>query len=671
MSIRKKILTLVCLVIILPMTFILLLSNNILNEQIEKAAQGYLQNASIIARNELINRLSEMKGLTTKTSKSPVFQSSIKQTNINDLNEIISDIADVYGYIDFYMIFDKERNLLTSKPKLKKTIFPRLYALLKKTENMHTAITSEEVFSLDDLFESDSEEYNKFKVLMDGSNEEKKEFLTKCLIGLAISPVYSDENNEQIGFFIVGDIANNDDYLPNIYSKSIQDSYLAISIEDIRIASNIRSPKKTNYIGSSIPVKINTIEGIKDGNYGRENVDGETHIFLDTPIINCDGDNVGVLGVGIPEYKFSIIMNIQRNIIVIVTIITLIFTIFIGMYFATKISEPIIIATELANEISRGNNEIAIDQRFLKGNNSETTILLKAFEKMACDLKKSEEERAYYLKNLETEHAEQQRLAEQLALLNTSLEEKVNLRTQDLREAVNSLKKAGEVKSLFLANMSHELKTPLSGIINSSQLLQEEIFGKLNDKQHKYIKNILNSGNHLLALINDILDICKIEAGKMTLTLGYYSISDILMEGFSIIKSLAYRKNIEVTINIIPSDFIIKVDANKLKQILCNLLSNAIKFTPEYGKVIVEVSRDDEYMHLFVKDNGIGIKEEDQVRIFNEFEQVDNSYEREYEGTGLGLPLVKKLIELHGGKILLISKLNSGTEVIVTLPLKI
>lgn len=673
MSIRRKMFILVSSIVIIPMIIVLILSNIILNNQIERAAQGYLQNAFIIARNLMNNRLNEMEMLSVRTTQSTEFEKALLSRDVSKLDGIISDINRVYDYIDFYMVIDSKNTMLSRKPDIKYPEFSRFHRLIDKARTAQNTIISEEVFNLEELFYPNSEEYNKFKVLINRNDQDKgySGYLTKCLAAISVSPVYNKENNQQIGFFVLGTIANNDDYFPQTYTKSVESSFLAVSIDGLRIASNIRSPKKQDYIGSPIPIPINTLEGKSNGYYGRESYDGEVHVFLDRPISDCDGNNVAVLGVGIPENKFSIIMHTQRSIIILVSAFCLIIMVFIARYAAEKISQPIVKATELANQIAEGNKDVVIEKRFLGNKNSETTILLEAFEKMAADLKKADKERVLYLESLENEHAAQQKLSEQLYLLNESLEEKVRLRTQDLREAIAALKKSGEVKSRFLANMSHELRTPLSSMISCSDILKEEVFGPLNGKQLKYINNILNSGNHLLQLINDILDISKIESGKMTLTLGIYSISTIVSESFSIVKSLAYRKNIAVEINILPADFMIRVDANKLKQILCNLLSNAIKFTAENGKVIVDVIRDDSNIQLTVKDNGIGIKEQDQKRIFNEFEQVDGSYEREYGGTGLGLPLTKKLVEMHNGKIFLLSQIGKGTEVTVTLPINI
>ncbi|MCY1712967.1 ATP-binding protein [Caproiciproducens galactitolivorans] len=668
MSIRKKMMIFVLIIEIVPMLFILLLSDHVLNDQVQKASQGYLQNALKIGYNQMVNRLDEMEKASVKMTDAEEFQQALQKRKIASVNEMLNDVNKVYDYIDFYLVFGADKGFITDKPPIKNTKIPQLDKLLEAVKKKHSAVTSTELIDLKDLFYSDSKEYDQYKVLI-SNDRDKNEYLTKCLVFLSVSPVYDKQDGRLLGYLVFGDIVNNDAYFPKTYSQSVENSYLAISVNDIRITSNIRSPKKQNFIGSSTPLAISTLKGTTNVFYGKVVYDGEVHIFLDKPIINYNGEDIGMLGVGIPEDKFSIIMDTQRNIIVFVTCLCLIIMIFITKYVSGRITAPILKATELANQISRGDSEIVIDSQYLEDSNSETAVLLNAFHKMVCDLKKSEEERNNYLEKLQSEHSELLKLSEQLAELNQNLEGKVRLRTQNLREAVNDLKKTGKIKSLFIANMSHELRTPLCAIINSAEVMQEEMTGPLNDKQHKYINNIITSGKHLLQLINSVLDLSKIEAGKMTLVMGDYSMSDIVTESFNMVKSLAYRKNQNVTIQMNPSDFIVRVDANKIKQILCNILSNAIKFTPQGGDVLVDVQKKEDSVQLRVKDNGIGIKEEDQKRIFNEFEQVDNSYEKQYEGTGLGLPLTKKLAELHNGKILLLSKYGEGTEVIVTIPI--
>lgn len=230
-------------------------------------------------------------------------------------------------------------------------------------------------------------------------------------------------------------------------------------------------------------------------------------------------------------------------------------------------------------------------------------------------------------------------------------------REKQLREAKRAAEDANQAKSQFLAAMSHELRTPLNAIIGFSEILVDQTFGPLNDKQSRQVNNILTSGRHLLQLINDILDIAKIEAGHMQLDLSQFDVGTTLRDIQAIVKTLANKKNITLTIEVESSIPRVTGDQSKFKQILHNLLSNAIKFTHEGGKVTVRAMVEKKGgalpsdVKISVIDSGIGIKAEDQERIFMEFEQVDSSYARKQQGTGLGLALTRKLVELHGGRV--------------------
>jgi PAS domain S-box-containing protein len=227
--------------------------------------------------------------------------------------------------------------------------------------------------------------------------------------------------------------------------------------------------------------------------------------------------------------------------------------------------------------------------------------------------------------------------------------------TKDAAEAANL------AKSQFLANMSHELRTPLNAIIGFSEILSDQTFGDLNDRQLKYSNNILNSGRHLLQLINDILDLAKVEAGRVELMRNTFSVAKALSEVQTIVKTLANKKHISLEFELAPDLPSLFADEAKFKQVMYNLLSNAIKFTPDGGKVFVtagiqnttraDASPADQFLRVAVTDTGIGIKAKDQERVFKEFEQVDSSYGRQQQGTGLGLALTKRLIEMHGGRI--------------------
>ncbi|HLG08058.1 MAG TPA: ATP-binding protein [Gaiellaceae bacterium] len=255
-----------------------------------------------------------------------------------------------------------------------------------------------------------------------------------------------------------------------------------------------------------------------------------------------------------------------------------------------------------------------------------------------------------------------------------SLERKVEERTRELQKALAELSRksrqlevASEHKSHFLANMSHELRTPLNAIIGFSQVLRQRLFGPINEKQEEYLDDILSSGNHLLSLINDVLDLSKVEAGQIELEVAAFSLREALERGVVMVREPATKHGVQLSLELAPGVDLVTGDERRLRQVIFNLLSNAVKFTPEDGSVIVATSHVDGEVRVSVTDTGPGIAPEDRERIFEEFQQTDVGVQQS-EGTGLGLALSKRLVELHGGRIWVESEAGHGSRFVFTLP---
>jgi signal transduction histidine kinase len=239
----------------------------------------------------------------------------------------------------------------------------------------------------------------------------------------------------------------------------------------------------------------------------------------------------------------------------------------------------------------------------------------------------------------------------------------------EIEDKSRQLEAASQHKSEFLANMSHELRTPLNAIIGFSEVLTERMFGELNEKQDEYLKDIYASGQHLLSLINDILDLSKIEAGRMELEPADFDLPSAIDNALTLVRERAGRRGITLGRAIDERVGTIRADERKVKQVLLNLLSNALKFTPEGGRIDVRAAVNGELVEVSVADTGVGIAPEDQEAVFEEFRQV-GARTAKHEGTGLGLALSRKFVELHGGRIWVTSQVGTGSTFTFTIPVR-
>ena len=270
---------------------------------------------------------------------------------------------------------------------------------------------------------------------------------------------------------------------------------------------------------------------------------------------------------------------------------------------------------------------------------------------------------SYLIKDLELSNV----FKIQLKALKDGIVEK-NEALKIIKEQNEKILEADKAKNEFLANVSHELRTPLNAILGFSEILSTNLYGVLNPKQAEYISDIRVSGIHLLSMINEILDISKIEAKAVKLVRSTFHISRALDEVCNILEPLAIKKSITLN-KILDEDFEVYADYQKIQQILYNLVNNAIKFSPENGQVDIEGKNEGDVFSIKVHDNGIGIDKKYHGKIFAKFVQLDSAYTKKESSTGLGLTITKELVELHGGKISLMSEVNNGSTFIVSIPL--
>jgi signal transduction histidine kinase/CHASE3 domain sensor protein len=275
---------------------------------------------------------------------------------------------------------------------------------------------------------------------------------------------------------------------------------------------------------------------------------------------------------------------------------------------------------------------------------------------------------------LETANDELVTIIDESSNLNNALlisNEKLEAQQKEISTSNQQLEVVSRSKSDFLANMSHELRTPLNSVIGFSEVLLDRMFGPLNEKQAEYVGNILTSGKHQLSLINDILDLSKVESGKMELDLTRFSLREILDASVTMLTEKALKMGMALTIDLAPgADITMVADQRKLKQILFNLLSNAVKFTPAGGAIVVSGVRDGDFIEIAVTDNGPGIRAEDIPKLFQPFTQLESVYTKGFEGTGLGLALNRQLVELHGGRIWVSSTFSKGSRFSFTVPIE-
>jgi signal transduction histidine kinase/DNA-binding response OmpR family regulator len=351
--------------------------------------------------------------------------------------------------------------------------------------------------------------------------------------------------------------------------------------------------------------------------------------------------------------------GLKRYVVIasIVLAVCLVAALLVSSIFRRAVADPIIQLAEVAKAVSREKNYAVRAPR--TNGSGELTILIDSFNEMLVQIQQNESALREARDDLE------QRVMERTAELERAKREVETFSFSILR-AKEELERSSKFKDQFLSTMSHELRTPLNAVLGFSELLTEERYGPLNERQQRYVKHIHTGGKHLLRLINDILDLSKIEAGRLELTFENVPVPTSFAEVVDIMRSLADKKS-QTLLQEAPSGLSVRADPTRFKQVLMNLIGNAIKFTPEGGDIRLLAHRLDEGVRVEVRDSGPGIPVEEQQRIFEAFYRLGET-DKKTEGTGLGLAITRRLVELHGGTLGLESQPGSGSCFFFTLP---
>lgn len=503
-----------------------------------------------------------------------------------------------------------------------------------------------------------------------------KECVDRGLVQVGAVPVHLTSYRK--GVVMVGTLLNNTHHIPQATSARIPGSYLSIAAEGFRVSSNINTqtdrPLST---GGQQSAALLSKVAIGERYYGSVWVDGERHYVASDPIYNSSGQVVGALSIGVPP---SGLMNYWRStqmMVVAFALLSAMTSVLAALVLSRRLALPIVALQQdvLRLASAKGAHELELAASQLQPASpslysQEMLTLHNSLHALATSMVDLTTKTESYLKEVEGDKAELEALTAQLQESKTLLERKVEERTEELQQAVLELRQANALKSQFLATMSHELRTPLNSVIGFSQMMADELVGPLNPKQKEYLGHILSSARHLLRLISDILDLSRIEQGRLSLELQEVLLQEVVASAEAKVAPQVEAAGLTLLVESDPATPSVQADPARVSEVLDNLLSNAIKFTPEGGTIWVRLQAADGMALMEVEDTGIGIRAEDQEAVFNEFVQAESAYHRRFEGVGLGLPLSKKLVEMHGGRIELKSELGKGTMVRVYLPVR-
>ncbi len=495
---------------------------------------------------------------------------------------------------------------------------------------------------------------------------------TPLLFQVVAFPLFS-EAHQLNSIIIVGKILNNDNTIPDNINHLVPGTNSTISVRNgLRISGNIKSSSHESYIGKL--QQKEHIDAVYNGNryYGQIVLDDLNDKIVSEPIVNSRKEIIGALTTGFPYRQFADTKNNIALSMGLIGFVSFLVALATNLTLSRKGSRPLTHLSTLSGEISHAEKITAEHIDSLKtieaAEISEIYELQQSFIKMTSALYERNIENDAFMTELSRDKDELHHLTNKLHLANLELEKRVHDRTQELQTAVIELTELNKMKTKFLSNMSHEIRTPLNSIVGFSDVLYDESFGPLNQRQKEYVQIVLQSAKHLLDVINDILDMSIIDQGRINLHMQLEDPNQIIFSVMNVTRHQADRKQLQISLSLDESLPPILLDPVRIKQVLYNIINNAIKFTPPGGSIDISSKYDQQKGIITIKDTGIGIPENVREKVFDEFFQAEHSYKKLFDGVGLGLPLSRKLIEMHQGKINLTSEVGVGTTVSISIP---
>ena len=485
-----------------------------------------------------------------------------------------------------------------------------------------------------------------------------------------------DARGTVCGVLAAAHLLNNDRTVAQQVRNAIPDSFSTISTGGIRIAGNLEIGEGPTYrgIGQRQPDDL-TATILRGERYsGRVALtDDLVHLVVSDPIRNGQGEVIGALTTGHPSQGLATLKRDSSVYILLSALLSLTVAVIVSAFVSQRLSMPIVRLGNVAHRLSEAEEvqmaHVQMLNELPEPRTAEIGYLQTYFTQATIALYQKNREIMGYLRRSEEDRTRLQQLTQRLQQLNETLEAKVEEKTLELRVAILDLMESNKLKDRFLANTSHELRTPLNSIIGFSDTLLSGLYGELTEQQQARVRIIRESAGYLLKLINDLLDMAVLAQGKLQLDLQETDLHLVIDSAAAIARQQCEQKAILLELRLDEHPRPITADPTRLKQVLYNLLSNAVRYTPKGGVITIETCFSPEEVRLSVADTGIGIPEADLYHVFDEFYQAENRSLMDHGGVGLGLPLSKKLVEAHGGRIELQSRLGEGTTVTIHLPL--